>query len=309
VVFVLALLGALPARANPGPAVIEIDPRAESWMEPRALRRRVQLELADVTVPPAPGQTEAALFFRVLVQGASDLRIELWERGVAYGSRIVAVANDTGPLLARRVALAAAELARELSDTRDDEAQERAEARARMDALARAARDRTRDGPRALRASATGEWSPKFEFAGPSLASELHLYKKWRLDLDAAAGFGVMGSATPSEAYSLGLGPARRIVLGPRWDLDLGLRAAAWLLVLPRARGVDDIAGQHQTWTASVEARARLEPRLTREVRLVFGVGGGSLLRRVPFANACGASEHVSGPFLAGELGLVITPF
>jgi hypothetical protein len=306
--FLTALAGAGPAHANPGLAVIEIDPRAETLMDPRALRRRVQLELADVTVPPLPGQTEAALFFRVLLLGASDLKIELWERGVAYGSRVVAAANDTGPLLARRVALAAAELARELSDTRDDEATERLEARAKQLTLERAARERTRDGPRALRASGTGVWSPKLVLAGPALASELHVYGKERLDLDAAASFGVLGSATPSEAYSIGLGPARRVGLGPRWDLDFGLRVAAWLLVMPRARGVDDIAGQHQTWTASVEGRVRVEPRVTRSVRLALGVGGGTLLRRVPYANACGANEHASGPFVAAEFSLVITP-
>jgi hypothetical protein len=304
----VALLGVVPARANPGLAVIEIDPRAEAFIEPRALRRRVQLELADVTVPPPPGQVEAALFFRVLVTNGSDLKIELWERGVAYGSRLIASANDTGPLLARRVALAAAELARELSDTRDDEAQARAEARARAAALERARRDRTRDGPRALRPAAAGVWSPKLALVGPSLASELHVYRKERLDLDATSGYGWLARHTPAEAFSLGVGPARRVVLGARWDLDFGLRAAAWLLILPEARAADGIAGQHQTWTASVDARARIEPRLSRGVRLVLGVGGGTLLRSVPFERADGQIEHVAGPYVAAELALVITP-
>src|SRR5690348_11201734 len=46
---VLALVcAAAPARANPGVAAIEIDTRAEALIDARALRRRVELELADV---------------------------------------------------------------------------------------------------------------------------------------------------------------------------------------------------------------------------------------------------------------------
>src|SRR4051812_30881747 len=159
------MLDATAVRANPAAAVIEIDPRAEALIDPRALRRRVQLELADVTVPPPLGQSEAALFFRVLALSGSELKIELWERGVAYGSHVVAGGADAGPLLARRVALAAAELARELSDTREDEATERAEAAAQRAVLERAARERTRDGPRALRPGVSGAWAPKFALA------------------------------------------------------------------------------------------------------------------------------------------------
>ena len=309
-VFVVGVvLGATPARANPGVAVIEIDPRAEALIDPRALRRRVQLELADVTVPPPLGQTEAALFFRVLAPSGSELKIELWERGIAYGSRVVAGATDSDPLLARRVALAAAELARELSDTREDEANERAQAAAQKAALARAARERTRDGPRALRPGVTGAWSSKLVLAGPSLVSELHAYGKQRFDLGAAATYGAIAHGTPAEAFSLGLGPARRIVLSRHWDLDLGARMAAWLLVLPDVRGADGIAGQHQTWTASLDGVVRIEPRLSRGVRLALGVGGGTLLRRVPFERANGHTEHLSGPYVAAELGVVITPF
>src|SRR6187399_284920 len=73
-----------PLAAAPHPASIEIDARAEALIEPRAVRRLVQLELADVDVRPAPGQRDTVLFVRVLGAGEGQLRIELWERGVAY---------------------------------------------------------------------------------------------------------------------------------------------------------------------------------------------------------------------------------
>lgn len=300
---------ALPARANPGIAAIEIDARAEALIDAHALRRRVELELADVTVPPPLGQREAALFFRVLYAGNGQLRIELWERGIAYGSRIVAGATDAGPLLARRVALAAAELARELSDTREDEAADRAEAAKHERVLELAARRRTRDGPRALRVGAAGIWSPKLAYVGPELAAELNVYRKARLDLDAGAGFGAVSRDAALETLTLGLGPARRFVLGPRWDLDLALRGAASLLQFTGVRGADHIAREHQSWTASVEARLRLEPRLSRSVRLVVGAGGGTLLRRVPLELAGGGRKDLAGPFVAGEIAIVLTPF
>jgi hypothetical protein len=300
---------ALPARANPGVAAIEIDPRAESLIDARALRRRVQLELADVAVPPPLGQREAALFFRVLDAGSGQLRVELWERGVPYGSRVVAGATDGGPLLARRVALAAAELARELSDSREDEATDRVEAARHERELELVAHRRTLDGPRALRAGAAGAWSPKLAYVGPSLTAELDVYRKSRLDLDVSAGFGAAGRSAALETLSFGIGPARRLVLGPRWDLDLALRAAASLLEFSDARGVDRIARERQSWTAGVEARLRLEPRLSRAVRLVLGVGAGALLRRVPLELASGRQKDFEGPFLTGELGIVLTPF
>lgn len=300
---------ALPARANPAVAAIEIDPGAESLIEARALRRRVELELADVAVPPAPGQRDAALFFRVLYAGNGQLRVELWERGVAHGSRVVAGATDGGPLLARRVALAAAELARELSDTREDEAADRLDAARQQHERALAARRRTLEGPRALRAGATGAWSPKLAYVGPSLAAELDVYRKARLDFDVSLGFGAAARTAALETLSLGIGPARRFVLGPRWDLDLALRAAASLLEFSDARGVDGIARERQSWTAGVEARLRLEPRLSRAVRLVLGLGAGALLRRVPLELTSGRQKDLDGPFLAGELGIVLTPF
>jgi hypothetical protein len=99
------------------------------------------------------------------------------------------------------------------------------------------------------------------------------------------------------------------VVLAPRWDLDVALRAAANLLALPRARAVDHVLEEHETWSASVEGRARLEPRLSRGVRLVLGLGAGMLLRPAPVTAQNGAEKRIHGPFLGAELGLVLTPF
>ena len=288
---------------------IEIDSRAESLVDSQVTRRLVRIELADVPVPPAAGQHEVLLFVRVLSAADGELRVELWERGVPYGARNVSGVTEAGSLLARRVALAAAELARELSDAREDEALLRKQAGERARSAARLERERTLDGPRALRRGIAGCWAKGLAVLGPSLAGELHAYRATRFDVDLGFGHGVTFASAPVESLTLGFGPARRVVVARRWDIDLGLRAAASVLQFPRARAVDGIAAEHQTWSASAEGRVRLEPRLSRRVRLVVGLGGGLLLRAVPFAAENGASKRLAGPFASAEVGFVFTPF
>jgi hypothetical protein len=299
----------LPVNAAASVAAIEIDARAEVLIDARAVRRLVQLELSDVDVRPAPGLTETALFVRVLGAGDGELQIELWERGIAYGSRSVAGATGSAQLLARRVALAAAELARELRDERDDAALAADQQRQRALEAARIARGQSRNGPRALRSGFVGSWSRELALVGPELAGELHVYRATRLDLGAAWSFGAIDTRHAAESFALELGPARRFALAPAWDLDLGVAVAAAVLHFPDVRGVDGVVGQHQTWSARVDARARLEPRLSRSARLAFGVGVGTTLREVPVELAPGDARRLGGPFVIGELALVLTPF
>lgn len=298
-----------PARANPGAAAIEVDPRAEALIDARAVRRLVQLELADVKVPPLAGDDEARLFVRVLSAGDGGLRIELWERGMAYGARSVARVTGSAQLLARRVALAAAELARELSERRDDEAKAREQERRQELELARQARERTLDGPQALRTGIVGTWGHEHVLVGPSLAAELDVFRALRLDVAASLSAGVLHRSAAAETLGVAIGPARRFALSPSWDVDLGVWAEALLVELPDARSVDDIPGERQSWTARAEGRLRLEPRLSRSLRLAVGVGGGMLLRAMPFVLEDGGGRCIQGPFASAEISLVLTPF
>jgi hypothetical protein len=273
------------------------------------VRRLVQLELADVKVPPPRGQTEAQLFVRVLLAGDGGLTVELWERGEAYGARSVAGVTGSAQLLARRVALAAAELARELSERREDEAQAREEARRQKLELARKARERTLDGPRALRTGVVATAAHELVLVGPTLVAELNVFRALRLDAAASLALGVAHRSASVETLGLAFGPARRFPLSPRWDVDLGVQAEALLVELPDARSTDGIAGERQSWTARAEARLRLEPRLSRSVRLAVGVGGGMLLRAIPLVLEEGGGRCIQGPVASAEISLVLTPF
>lgn len=310
VALLVALLGGsrLAIAAPPFPA-IEIDARAEALIDSRAVRRLVQLELADVEVRPAPGQRDTALFVRVLGADVGELRIELWERGIAYGSRTVAGPTGSSQLVARRVALAAAELARELRDEREDAAALAEQQRKRALEAARIARERTREGPRALRSGFVGYWANELALAGPELVGELHVYRALRLDLGAAwLGGGLEGGHSAQSAV-LTLAASRRRALSRWLSLDSGVGITAGVFDFPDVQGVDGIVGQRQTWSAAAEGRLRLEPHLSRSVRLALGLGGGYFLREMPLEVDAGTTRRVGGPFLTGELALVITPF
>jgi len=297
--------------AGGGPVLVEIGDSAESILDARATRRLVALELSEIDVPAPSGnkRTRAPLFFRV-VQVEHDLRVELWERGDYHGARIVSGSNAVGQLGARRIALAAAELARRLQRKRQVQTErERVALLARAEAAEREAR-RALDGPLAVR--------PSFELAtigdlgatlaGPRLLGQWTFAPRARIE----AGFAWLAGSAPAKANSewleLSLAPMRRLALAEALDLDLGLTVAAAWLRLARVQGVDAIPGQAETWSARAALSARFEPRLTRQVRLSFGADVGLLLREVRFQSLAGSAERLHGTWLGLGIGIVVTP-
>jgi hypothetical protein len=290
-------------------AAIEIEPRVEAALDARAVRRLIQLELSEVVVPPRPGDAEAELFVRVLSGAEGQLRVELWERGEQHGARLVSGVQNAPSVAARRVALAAAELARGLRLRRRNLliAAERAHRRAQREERLRLSR--TLDGPVALRAGGEWVWGRNLWLAGPTLDGEAHLFGRLRVDVGGAWAFGrLTPGRTGVESFALRAGPARRFALGAHLDLDLGVRAEAALLTFHGVHAVDQLQGERQSWSARLLGAARLERRLTRGLRLEFGVIGGAALRRVPVTLADGRSVRLGGALVGGELGLVFTP-
>jgi len=302
---------AAPLRAAPGKAVIEFDGGAESLLDARATRRLVALELADVVVPPAPEQGETALFYRVLADGEGRVRIELWERGTLHGVRVVSAADGGRALGARRVALAAAELARRLRAHRLRAKVVAARTRAHEAERARILRERTLDGPVALRSSFAAElFAGEGDLLlGPALALELDAKPFGRVDVGLGMRGGELGFTGRSlSLFELELGFARRFVLSRTLDLDLGLATRAGLVSLAGAREVDAVPGETESWWARALGVARLEPRLTRELRAEIGLLGGPVLRSVPLVTVDGRDRELGGWFFGAELGLVVTP-
>jgi hypothetical protein len=303
----LVLAVSVPSRARV--AAIEIEPRVEVSLDARAVRRLIQLELSEVVVPPRVGDAEAELFVRVLSSAEGQLRVELWERGEQHGARLVSGLQKTPTVAARRVALAAAELARGLRQKRRLLALESERARRRAEREERARLARTLDGPAALRVGGEWVWGRNLWLGGPTLDGELSVLGRLRVDAGAAWTFGRLGpGSTGVESLAVRAGPARRFVLGTHTDLDFGLRAEADLLTFHGVYGVDQMRGERQTWSVRALGMARLERRLSRSVRLELGVIGGAALRRVPVTLADGRALRIGGGLVGGELALILTP-
>ncbi|HET9960343.1 MAG TPA: hypothetical protein VFQ61_37890 [Polyangiaceae bacterium] len=287
--------------------VIEIDAAAEHWVDPRATRRLVALEVSDVDVPPARAGQMPTLFYRVLAEPNGGVRVELWERGEFHDVR--RVTGDLGNLqiAARRVALAAAELARGLRQKRAQQQRARADRQRLWAELAQVRANRTVEGPFALRSSLFVTQSREWTSFGSTLAFETNIHHKLRLDWAFSASGGQAHSGPWVSVLDLTLGPARRFSLTPRVDLSVAAWLGVGLLHVSRVSSLDDMARQHESWTARVGATLRAEPRLSRRLRANLGVSGGAYLRRVPSSDP--AIERIfDGGFLGLELGLITTP-
>jgi len=315
VALALFLSHSAPVLAAPATVVVEIDAAAERLVDPRSARRLVPLELSDVALPVHVGpQTNGAprgapvLFFRVLGRADGSLRIELWERGEYHGARVLNGGGENPQLVARRVALAAAELGRRLARKREatlarDERLKKARA-----ARERAQRGRTQDGPVALRSELSlGATPGKLLLLGQRLSGELTLRGPLRLDVGGELWTGSLEPALGVELQGVSLGPAYRLALTRSLDLDLGLHGAALLVQVPQARALDAVAEQHGSWTARLTFAPRFEVRLSRQLRALFGAEAGGLLRTMSYQSAQ-SSQRLRGAWWGASLGVVVTP-
>lgn len=305
----LSCLFVRPARATPVGVVIELDAAAERVVDPRSTRRLVPLELSDVGLSQVGGAHPAAvLFFRVLGREDDHLRVELWERGEFHGARTLNGAGENPQLVARRVALAAAELGRRLARKR--QAVLARDERARRSRLLRELeeRERVQDGPVALRSELALATVPgKLRVFGQSLAGELSLRGRLRLDVALEQWGGSLSPQLRAQLHAVSLGPGFRWALSPGVDFDLGLSVAALLVRVPAANRLDDVPDQDASWTARVSGSTRLELRLSRQARLLLGVQGGALVRSLHYLSAV-QEQRLRGTWWAGSLGVVITP-
>jgi hypothetical protein len=305
----LTLLTAPAHAAAPASVVVEIDGAAERLVDARSARRLVPLELSDVSVPPGSGlRSPPVLFFRVLGRSDGSLRIELWERGEYHGARALSGAGANPQLVARRVALAAAELGRRLARKREATLARDAKLRRAREARERDERQRTQDGPLALRPElAVAAVPSQLWLVGQRLTSELTLRGPLRLDVGGELWAGWLEPSLHAELEAVTLAPAYRLSL-TRWlDLDLSAQLAALLVQLPTAQALDGISNQNSSWTARATGAGRLELRLSRQVRATFGLDAGALLRDVSYGFRDRHAE-LAGAWWSAGVGVVITP-
>jgi hypothetical protein len=315
---IAAALVVVPAQADPGPprVIVEFSLKAERTLDTRLTRRLVEIELSDAEVPPRPGtvngERRPTVYFRVLVTAPQTLRIELWDHGEYYGARKLS-AQDVPDLVARRVALAAAALVRDMAQRRTVEQANLEREQVRQE-LMQTELDEARRWPVVdLGARATGALvGPGDMFlVGPGLSGEVRLRSKTRLELGGAWLFGGVPAASGSASASwleVALTPVQAFSLGSAVELGLGVTVAAAAVHFGRLSAVDDSPGEQDTWSARVAFRPTLEFALGHPARLAIGPELGAVLRRMPVVDESGDRHRLGGVWLGLSLAVALDP-
>lgn len=298
-------LSSAPALAE-SRAFVEIG-ETDERLNPAMLRRLVALELREIDVPESPravgeGPQEVTLHCRVLLDDGA-LRVEVWARGESAGTRRVSL-QGTPALVARRVALAAAELARRLAHMRHAEAR-RVEREAReAEQLERAqALDRQRRRPAlATRAHGVG-FADGAYLVGPGVAAELNGDHPLRIELGARWGAGQLTLLPESPAWSvveLNVTPGWVIGLGEGTDLAVGVPLSVGIAHAGAALARTN--GERDGWLLRSGLEVRFQPRLLSRLRLDAGLAGGVVLRGPLLQEGAPGTHRLGGTF--GELSL-----
>lgn len=287
--------------------MVEIDAAAERLVDGRSARRLVSLELSDVSLPLNGQRGAPVLFFRVLGRSDGSLRVELWERGEYHGARALSGAGENAQLVARRVALAAAELGRRLARKREAQLARDEKLRRAREAHRRAELERTQDGPLALRPELAFARARGLSVLGERLTGELTLRGPLRLDVGGELGAGWLSGSAHAALQGVSLAPAYRFSLAHALELDVSAQVAALLVQVPSATALDGISNQNSSWTARATGTVRLQLRLTRQLRAGVGLEAGGLLRRVGYTFQ-NRDADFGGAWWGGGLSVVFTP-
>lgn len=292
---------------------VEVDRRVEPLVDVRLMRRLVVLELGELDVPAPPGVAAQShsLFVRVLPEPEHRIRVELWEHGSLRGTRLlVEGSGEPSELGARRIALAAAALGRQLRTRRLAEARAQAQAdleRAeREEQAARDAEARRVHLSVALRGALVGPGDSAF--IGVTAEPQLQLSGGARLGLLMSGFHGRSGKLNPSssiEWLEIGLAPEQSFSLRRGWELSLGIEAALAAVHLERVVAVDDIAGQRDTWSARTSARARVSFPVQTLGRVVVGPDLGWVLRPIPVVEGNLQRVRLGGAWLGLAMGIL----
>lgn len=297
--------------------MVEIDRLAENALDERFTRRLIDLEMRDVEVPPSPSADlpqARTLFVRVMDQEDDSVRVELWELGQFHGARIVrGVAGATRHMLARRIALAAAALARNLRYERIREDQLRVQREQERAAAERAAAALQPEHRLALGSSLRGAavGGVAWAMGGPALDGALRFRRGAQVRLGAAWLFGEapqLGQAPGTRWLEVSVAPGQALDLSHRVRLDLDVEFAAAAVHLMRVRSVDGVANQRDTWTGRAGAELHLEVATGQDTRLRFGPDLGLLLRPIPVTDGAGAQRRLGGIWVGGTIGMVFDP-
>jgi hypothetical protein len=241
------------------------------------------------------------------------MRIELWELGRSRGARTV-LSGGTPRLLARRVALAAAELARQVVVRR------KAEARAAEAVAVEAARREA--SKRGFPIHASFALSPGVDagwiglgdlwVVGPRLGVGLRMNNGFNLELTGSVLAGSVTAASDSSTsrwIDAAVSPSYSFNGDGAVAVEAGLTASFSAVHFSDVRAIDDSRSQSDTWTARALASVSLVPRLSESFRLRIGPEAGFLLRRMIVTDSDGERHRLGGLWLGLNASVLIEPW
>jgi len=289
---------AAETRSRPRP-IVEIDAGAARAVDARVAERLVALETADIDVPLPPQRDVAApLYFRIVPRPPASLEIQLWELGNPEGARSVSATGSTS-LEARRIALAAAELARRFRERR---VRELARRNVSEDASLTAS-DKAQGVPLYARlawmAGVEAQFASKGFFVGPRVDAALRFRSGPRLSLGAAWLAGSVkrdGASESARWLELPLAASNAFALSSVTALDVGLLASVASVHVSGAGAEPAL----DTWSSRGGLFARFEATLGRSLSIAVGPEASFVLHPVEGA--------LSGVFIGGAVSAALTP-
>jgi hypothetical protein len=302
--------------ATDAPVIVEVSDSPEGVVSQRLVKRLVRLELTELAVPPPqdPAASDAPLYYRVFMTPSGTVRVELWQVGVHHGARELS-ADGGSQLTARRIALAAAELARRLRVRRD---------------AARAARERETV---AVAVADTGggkvEWQARPSAAifartvlvgpgdawltGADLRAGIRFDSGPRFDLGVSAmGGGVLdaevGDGLRWLEVSVSPGYVLTLPSSGGLALDLGLDASAAALRLSGTPSLDGPSGPVHAWSARTAAHARIDVPMVGGWTASVGPEIGWMFTPLAMQDSPARSVDLGGLWLGLSAGLRLDP-
>jgi hypothetical protein len=287
-------------------------------------RRTLALELEGIAVPPdalriGDASDDVQLHIAVTVEsrhpetGAEEwLLVRVWDRGELAGSRRVsAVGHPT--TIGRRVALAAAELVRQLAALRTRN--RRLAVRREQDSEIERQIERQQAVRRrvALESDLHFVWAPEGAWlVGPSVGLEFNrqLPLRFRTGLSLLAGeiykAPIAAAETPLTSWlDAHAGVYWTPEFGTNWSGEVGGLLALALVDVGGGASVDDIANQSATWTARLGAELAISRAIGPGARVRFGFGVGALLRPIPITLG-DAETRLGGAYLGAQVALLV---
>lgn len=288
-----------------------------------AARRTLALELEGIVVPSDPlriGDTSAdiELHISVIRDDSSPettpgewLLVRVWDRGeFAGGKRVSAEGHPT--TVGRRIALAAAELVRQLAALRarklrlESKRQQESEIERELERRAAERRRLALESDLAFTWATDGAW-----LGGPGLGLELNRELPWRfrtgVSMLAGELYGLRtsrGGAPLITWFDAHAGPYWAKSLGTNSSVEAGGVLALTLVDVGGGASVDGITGQTTTWTARFGLDLGFITSLGPSLRLRVAFGAGALLRPIPI-EFMDTETRFGGAYLGTKVSLL----